>query len=378
MFAVNTAKRTFLMYPDSEEERSAWLDAITKAICDVAKKEGKAMAPEQSHSLASSTSTPGRRLSSSSDGDGLEQGISLASRNILKDKVMALAFDSLSVRQIIQNSLLHLDWLPLRPMLKEFHRLWMHNLPYAHSNESEEESAEIVFHSFGCAVDDSVALWSTSAHHSVMVQGIVDFLYSCGVDSVEEKMFSALCEIARPETVGLWLEGHEDGSVLGGWSLTLPADCNQQELIRKIGHKKLGEFYEANKVRLKVMHVARNCSDVGKCFILTLSAQSNHVEMLYGMLESFMPLPLTIVKNIRLLGKNVEGDFLKLHVSDDGSFGAVEIVLPGSCNGKSINHLKRLLGSPPSHSGLRVTQSGGSVQLVRWDECSSLIESSRK
>jgi hypothetical protein len=38
MFAINTAKRTFLMYPDSEEERRTWLDAISTAIESVARK----------------------------------------------------------------------------------------------------------------------------------------------------------------------------------------------------------------------------------------------------------------------------------------------------------------------------------------------------
>jgi hypothetical protein len=387
MFAVNTAKRTYLMYPDSQEEHNKWIEVITNAIREVCKKSNKPFGFDAAPLSASSISTPTLRSRTSSVDSGDDvMTLRSVSRKIKEDVMAAaaaLAADA-SALERIQYSSHHLEWFSSNEVLVKLWKLWFRSFPNDHhdddddhddewSSEEEEVPKDPVQFEYGCDPDDSLAVWRGYAAAEAMMQRIVDFMYACGAGDAEFKMLAALAGIIRPETAGLWMEARSDAVLIGGYDLKMvDLDCSG-EIVKMIGHAKLNDFYEKNASRVKVSSISRNFGEVEKGFVLTLRVASNQIEMLYNSFGTLMPLPLTMVKNIRLLDKSLDMDFFRVYVSDDGTFSGVDIVLPGAATGKSMLHLGKLFRADSTDNTLRIQSKGSSVRIGEWRGLEALL-----
>ena len=139
MFAINTATRTFLMYPDTARERDGWLEAISSAIETVAERQGKTPNPAMSRSSSTTPKASRSRTNSAEQDAGLEASVAARA---LKEKVLALAFESMPVRQMIEHSSHHLEWLAGRPMVAQFRDMWLRKLPFSHRGRRDEDGGD--------------------------------------------------------------------------------------------------------------------------------------------------------------------------------------------------------------------------------------------
>ncbi len=362
MFSINTAKRSYLMYTDSMEERTKWIAAINAAIASL-RKAGPA--PQRPQFTQSQTLSLRRASSGDEDSaDMLAVAEQHGEQERLRKALLAMLGDDDSplTRQVVLAAVSSVEWVANSELLSRLLELFKHSIPPPRDEEGVLMREVVSFSVKRCEEDTQLVGLTVAANAAVMVQRAVDFLYASNVADTELQMLQSLLQLVKPDTAALWMELQMRKAVVdAGYAIEVVDDCGA-ELVRTIGHAKLGEFFAKNASRVSISTVARNCSENRKCFVVTFSLVPHQIEMLYSGFEGFMPLPLTLIKNLRLMSRTQKGDWLRVFFMDDGSVGMVEICVPQADDDFLVQVFKR----KTNMVSFRVTATGTSFNVREW------------
>jgi len=273
-----------------------------------------------------------------------------------------LGEDSPLSRAVVLAAVSSVEWVASSELLSRLLDLFKHSVPPPRDDEGVLTREVVGFSVKRCEEDTQLVGLTVAAIAAVMVQRTVDFLYACNVAETELRMLQSLLQLMKPDTMALWIELQMRKAVVdAGYSIGVVDDCSA-ELVRTIGHAKLGEFFSKNASRVSISAVARNCSENRKCFVVTFRLVPNQIEMLYAGFEGFMPLPLTLIKNLRLMSRTEKGDWLRVFFMDDGTVGMVEICVPQADD----DFLAQVFKRKTNVVSFRVTATGSFFSVREW------------
>ena len=172
MFAINTCKRSYLMYPDTMEERSKWVTAINDAVDAIRVSMGAAPRKKGSMTLR------GSRSNSADGEDASPQTIvpDKAEEARLREKLVALAKSSNVglTRQVLIASVSSVSWVSASEMLSRSVHLLASRAPReADAPEGLEPASWTVRR---CEEDLHLVGLSVASSAELMMQRVVDFL----------------------------------------------------------------------------------------------------------------------------------------------------------------------------------------------------------
>ncbi len=111
-----------------------------------------------------------------------------------------------------------------------------------------------------------------------------------------------------------------------------------------------------------ISSISRNCAESLKYFAVTFNVSSSQTEMLYSFFPGFLPLPISVVKELRMMDKTLRGDWLRVMFADDGTVSAIEICLPK----EEDDFLASVFGSKCNVVVFRASSNGGSASVKEW------------
>ncbi len=364
MFSINTAKRSYLMYTDSAEERAKWIAAIEAAIAAIA-ASGATGSSAPVRSLSASSSTPLRRFSGAADDeifDTLAAEQQQGDQQRLRKLLVAMALNSGVKREVVLAAVSSVEWVAGSEDMSSFFELFKRSIPWPRDQEAALQSEELRYSVRRSEQEVQLVGVSVEGNVAVLLQRVVDFLWACGASEAEFCSLETLMRLAAPASLGLWTELRlRKAEVEGGYQMEVGEERTAQ-VVQAIGHARLTDLLSKHVARLSISGVCRNCSVVSRSFTVTFRLAASQVEMVYGSFDNLMPLPLTLIKNLRLMEKGQKGDYLRAVFSDDGGVAMVELSLPQ----EEDDFLAQVLGSKCNVVSFRVTAAGTSHSVREW------------
>lgn len=167
MFSINTAKRSYLMYPDTLEERNKWFASINAAIDAVRVANGQA--PRVAAAVAT--------VAAADDGDAIPKA-SLPhgeEETRLRGKLVSLAQSVGLSRQVLVASVSSVSWVAASDMVARCVSLFESRAP-AEAPPELSEAEEASWSIRRCDDDFHLVGISAASTAEVMMQRVVDFM----------------------------------------------------------------------------------------------------------------------------------------------------------------------------------------------------------
>jgi len=205
MFAVGTAARVYLMYPDTPGETDQWIAVLTKAIEKFKNPPDKTLSnsTKQQNNITNITTPPNPSPvipqpeifhGDRDDEDGERGKLGRA-----KDMIPYLAQGEEGTDD---------------GRIYEFWQIWMESIPEKEALGGEE--GEITFEVYASADLEKLS-WRASGPQHIFIQNMVDFFWNVGAPESEIDRLNDVGSDINPPVIGSWIDMSGKGGMDGGW-----------------------------------------------------------------------------------------------------------------------------------------------------------------
>lgn len=387
MFGINTPKRTFLMYPETQEEQERWLTAVGNAVSQL---RGSAKRPlsRSSGSAGSSELQPRSPVVRRVRAEMKQRSLSLSNPDMVFEARDRLLF--------VRDKMIWKTEDAEKVGVK-FWELWLSHFPQSVKEIDREEDAQIVREG-GSEIRRScitlqwlVALsrskgysyWEGTAGKESMLQYVVDFLWAGGAQDAHT--FSEVGTLLQPATVSLWLELTSAGCVEAGYAFRAEEGLGEK-LVFHLKAPTLTAWFMANKHHAGLKKLWRECSGrKTRCWRLLWSMPYIDVESSILSL-SLPPVDAEMASALSQAAANDHkpADVLKMWVSvDDGTIVCVEVRIPLALATPNfaLADVEKVAGLRASHATYRLVNvalddglNGANLTGLEWANVSSWQE----
>lgn len=216
LFAIQTQKRTFYMYPDKPEEMKEWMDAILKSI-----STAKPLPPSAQTTEPVAEKKPEEPRKNTTPAQKPAPGANIPPRERL-----SLAKQEVKFLKNEESKVL------------EFWQIWSESIP---PREELASDGNIEFH-VAASADMQKLTWRTNGPQNIFIQKMVDFFWNVGAPESEIDRLNDVGALINPIRIGSWIDMSGKGGMDGGWyfpvdipiKLTLEAS-DAGEAVNKFG-----------------------------------------------------------------------------------------------------------------------------------------------
>jgi len=255
MFSIQArglkGRRVFMMYPDTQQEATEWIEAIRRNIA--ACSSGGFAKPGESGSADGSTPTGG--VTTPGDAHQIVQQAPATTPMAQAPAPVAPVIDASSVRGRVFNARTAVPFLREdESKVLEFWQIWSESIPQK-AEMTPGQSMEFII---ATSADMDKLTWRVSGPQNIFIQKMVDFFWNVGAPETEIDRLNDVGALINPVKIGSWIDMSGKCGMDGGWFF--PVDIEIKSAI---------EAADAGEPSRRVMqwiekHNVTRCFSVGR------------------------------------------------------------------------------------------------------------------
>jgi len=214
MFSIQArglkGRRVFMMYPDTQQETTAWIEAIRKNIAACSAPTYSTNAPEEAAPAGLATQ----------DVQSKPVEATAATTNTCPAPVTPV-LDASSVRGRVFNARTAVPFLREDDSkVLEFWQIWSESIP----QKNEMSLGQSMEFTIATSADMDKLTWRVSGPQNIFIQKMVDFFWNVGAPETEIDRLNDVGALINPVKIGSWIDMSGKCGMDGGWFFPVDID----------------------------------------------------------------------------------------------------------------------------------------------------------